>query len=227
MSPRNMSAVQCVMARSRPGETFTDVSAMSRLSPQLFLRWATRMVLRWRESCAMLGVGGRPVTKTPKAGRHPKRPHIPLGVRVQVARRQIIQKLDVSDSWALMDRTRECSQTSKLAEFLKALFGDEPHHLDHEPALALRRRTRSGRYIPDANDPGCLLYRTRHGHHIKTNVAGDHGARSDTAERVHQRRLARNRANRAAPKRRRKRTSRPIPSRVNPWPLGRKFRSRR
>lgn len=50
--------------------------------------------------------------------------------------------------------------------------------LDHNPALGARqkRQDRAGAiigYIPDEHDPAFLIYRTVHGHHIKTNIRGD------------------------------------------------------
>lgn len=50
--------------------------------------------------------------------------------------------------------------------------------LDHDPALGAREKIFDSngvvvRYIPDANDPEHLFYRTNVSHHIKTNVRGD------------------------------------------------------
>lgn len=50
--------------------------------------------------------------------------------------------------------------------------------LDHNPALGARQKRldRAGAiigYIPDEHDPAFLIYRTAHGHHIKTQIRGD------------------------------------------------------
>ena len=41
--------------------------------------------------------------------------------------------------------------------------------LDHDPALGLRERTPDGGYIPDANDPRYLVWRTGEAHRKKTS----------------------------------------------------------
>ena len=88
--------------------------------------------------------------------------------------------------------------------------------LDHNPALILRPynpriKNVAARYTPNANDSTALIYRSAHGHHIKTNVIGDGAQRSDTAERMHQRRMDENRG-----KRKRKPKAK-IQQRRNPW----------
>lgn len=66
--------------------------------------------------------------------------------------------------------------------------------LDHNPALVLREYDpKTEKYKPDANDPYFLRYMLDADHKIKTTVRGDHGARSDIAERQHRRRLDQNR----------------------------------
>lgn len=44
--------------------------------------------------------------------------------------------------------------------------------LDHDPALELRKRTDDGGYIPPANDPRYLVYRSSEAHERKTNGPG-------------------------------------------------------
>jgi hypothetical protein len=97
--------------------------------------------------------------------------------------------------------------------------------LDHNPALILRPynprvKAIAARYTPNANDPNAMIYRSAHAHHIKTNVSGDGAQRSDTAERMHQRRMDENRGLR--PRKPKKKIAR----RENPWQKGRKIQSR-
>jgi hypothetical protein len=109
-----------------------------------------------------------------------KRPHIPLSVKVAVAERMLrdnaqkgmwndvlfeqlydSRKLEISpqNPWPLKDR---------IDALLHHLFGDDPRHLDHDPALALRMRLPDGRYSPEANDPEFLVYRRERDHLQKT-----------------------------------------------------------
>jgi hypothetical protein len=96
------------------------------------------------------------------------RPYIPLDVRCAVADRQ----------FALFPPPRT---KKELDIVLRLMFGNVPVHLDHEPALALRKRTNTGRYIPPANDPNHLIYRVEEEHRTKTLHRGDHGQFSDIA----------------------------------------------
>lgn len=126
----------------------------------------------------------------------------------------------------------------KLIAFLIGrLFGHAKIALDHNPALILREfNKRTGKYTPDANDPAHLIYRVVDDHHRKTNVSGDGALRSDTAERVHRRRLEKNRDRREAvragqPKRRnkiahKKRSVSRFAQKRKSWPVGRKIESR-
>jgi hypothetical protein len=57
----------------------------------------------------------------------------------------------------------------RLKSLLDDLFGDRPYHLDHDPALILRKfNKRTGKYTPNANDPDYLIYRARDEHQQKT-----------------------------------------------------------
>ena len=106
------------------------------------------------------------------------RPHIPLKVRVQVAERQIMR----SQGLPFWRRRREESNAAWLQELLAYLFPGKDFHLDHDPALATRKRRGEGKatvYTPAANDPDYLIYREKHDHHIKTNVRGEHGQHPD------------------------------------------------
>lgn len=101
------------------------------------------------------------------------RPHIPVAVRLQVALRQVKQQCEPVPRFGRSD-----------GEYLKALlwilFQDASCQLDHNPALTNRERD-GVRYIPDANDPDYLIYRTKAAHDIKTRVRGDGAQLSDLA----------------------------------------------
>lgn len=146
------------------------------------------------------------------------RPHIPIDVKLLVAARQLVQRNGLARVLTMMDA--KWSKQSKLDWMLHELFGSGPVHLDHDPPLVLRPRSvRTGKYVPDANNPEHLVYRTVVEHHIKTFVHGDGAQLSDAAKR------------RKAIKQKRKeegkrtRGYRPIKSR-NEWPKGRKFPTR-
>lgn len=86
---------------------------------------------------------------------------------------------------AIKSRTLGYTTRTKLDE-LAALLGVSASELrlDHNPALVNRRRRGEGKktvYVPDANDPEYLIYRTRSDHDIKTRVRGDGAQLSDLA----------------------------------------------
>lgn len=137
------------------------------------------------------------------------RPYIPMEVRLQVALRQAYQAGYCSAGFSF-----PVSIQFQLQNALLFLFGDEQAHLDHDPALQNRERyaDKTGiHYIPDANDPNYLIYRTAQDHKIKTLVRGDGAQHSDAALARKNKRIARNRD----PKRRkRKWPTRPFPKRA-------------
>lgn len=116
---------------------------------------------------------------------------------------------------------------ARLAELLGCSVSDL--RLDHDPALENREKrfNRAGvhvDYVPPANDKDFLRYRPHAttfagSHDVKTRIRGDHGQLSDNSlakkERKRRRKLD--------PSRRVKK----IQQRKNPWPKGRKLRSRR
>jgi hypothetical protein len=144
-----------------------------------------------------------------------RRPPIPTGVRIKVIDRQLAALgIEVIGHW----RTR----AEELRIKLIVMFGDERSHCDHRPALILRTyHHASGTYQPFANDPDYLEHVTVHDHHLKTNVRGLGAQRSDTAERMHRRRMDENRGLR------KRRPKAKIAQRKNSWPKGRKMRSRK
>ena len=148
------------------------------------------------------------------------RPHIPISVRVQVAERQMHER-GLTD-WSPGMPTGFHSKTALLDYYLRRLFGDGTFELHHRPALVNRERYRRGGktfYKPDANDPNHLVYLLDDEHDIETRVRGVGAQLSDLGQ-------ARKRK-RAARKLDKKRRISKIPARVNPWPKGRKLRSRR
>jgi hypothetical protein len=107
------------------------------------------------------------------------RPYIPLDVKCTVAERQVAASRPQVN--IIKNAATEPSNKARLAVLLHYLFGDEPVHLDHEPALALRHRSAAGRYKPAANNPDHLVWRTGEAHRTKTLRRGDHGQHSDIA----------------------------------------------
>lgn len=136
------------------------------------------------------------------------RPHIPLGVRLQVAQRQLL----AADVNIFQHARREDEalggMLARLLDILKTAYYAEHLQLDHDPALALRKfNKRTGKYKPDANDPAYLKYRPTDDHRTKTFIRGEHGQRSDSAQITRERRRLRP-----------KKPKRKIPQRKNPWP---------
>lgn len=105
------------------------------------------------------------------------RPHIPLSVKVQVAERQVRESgsvlwpLYLSGTQAAKNLGKPWSLTRKLRVLLGDLFPYGNFQLDHDPALEQRSKgLRKGKsyYIPDANHPEYLVYRTKALHLMKT-----------------------------------------------------------
>lgn len=156
------------------------------------------------------------------------RPYIPLGVRVQVAHRQIMERklwsVEVRD--AIVGNTAMLSV--KLTYALALLFEGRKVELHHRPALENRQQIlfhgKFVRYEPDANDPAFLVYlennAANNDHYIETHVRGVGAQRSDTGQRNHQKRMDENRGLRQ------RRPKAKITQRKNPWQKGRKMQSR-
>lgn len=159
------------------------------------------------------------------------RPAIPDGVRIHVL---LMQQLRAGNNPFPNSRHEGESLRDMRKRLERTFFGDVAVECDHVPRLEKRPynprvKNVAARYTPNANDPLHLVYRTKQDHHIKTNVRGDGAERSDTADRVHQRRLDAGRAAREAvragkPKRRNKTGNKK--RRVCSWPTGRKLQSR-
>ena len=109
------------------------------------------------------------------------RPHIRIDVKIAVADRQLRERGIV----ALFpsETGKRPNKARMLLNMLRTLLGDPPWHLDHEPPLMLRDRTRLGGYLPDANDPDWLIWRTEEDHRLKTFVRGDGAQLSDAGKR--------------------------------------------
>lgn len=126
--------------------------------------------------------------------RLPRR-HIPLEVKCRVALAQLGEMWpdDVIARWrpravgVLLPEGGPALVPGGLGRLLAALLGRlagllgcdvSQLRLDHNPALGARQKRldRAGAiigYVPDEHDPGFLIYRTAHGHHVKTNIRGD------------------------------------------------------
>lgn len=165
------------------------------------------------------------------------RPPIPIEVKLRVLLRQR-GEMFVDE---VVERAKKLRNMSSLVAFHMAGLAQElgltttrDLRLDHDPALGLRKKWGTGRYIghgknrievvvytPKANDPEHLLYRTNHGHHIKTNVRGDGAQFSDTALMKRERRRVKKKSGR-----KRKwpllATSKQLVS-ASRWATGRKF----
>jgi hypothetical protein len=102
-----------------------------------------------------------------------KRPYIPVAVRLRAAELQALYSTRIPDGWWRYYQ-RICyagttSPTMRLHYVLESLFAGEKVELDHNPALRLRKfNRRTGRYMPDANDPRYLTYRLVPDHDHKT-----------------------------------------------------------
>jgi hypothetical protein len=108
------------------------------------------------------------------------RPHVPLSVRLEVIARQL--QRDGKLMAVLTVSVLTMKNSDRLAYLLKAMFGDQPYELDHDPCLALRYRDdETGEYDPPANSAEHLVYRLRDEHKTKTRIRGDHGQFSDLA----------------------------------------------
>jgi hypothetical protein len=106
------------------------------------------------------------------------RPYIPLSVRVKVAERQVKALHEPPARMGLADGAR-------LFQLLWVLFGDQKYQLDHNPALALRRRRGTGKdtvYSPAANNPDFLEYRLDDGHLQKTTGRAPGAERTVTSK---------------------------------------------
>lgn len=114
------------------------------------------------------------------------RPHIPVSVRLRVARRQL--RRFGADENLLVRFPGERQEVyldrllTGLSIYLDAMF--EPLQLDHDPALCNRKfYPLTRRYRPAANNPDYLVYRPKQEHETKTRVRGEGAQLSDLALR--------------------------------------------
>lgn len=110
------------------------------------------------------------------------RPYIPLAVRIEVARHQLILREGTVRALSPLAKYPAAAKV-RIGFLLECLFGDAKVQLDHDPPLGARKKImHSGEiigYRPDANDPNYLVYRLAVDHQIKTNVHGEHGQHPD------------------------------------------------
>lgn len=109
------------------------------------------------------------------------RPHVPIGVKLAVVERQLRDRGIVA--LFVGEHGKRPNKSHMLVDMLRTLLGEPPWHLDHEPPLMLRDRTKSGDYLPDASDPDWLIWRTAEEHRLKTFVRGDGAQLSDAGKR--------------------------------------------
>lgn len=151
----------------------------------------------------------------------------PLSVRVAVAQHQYFASLppllqDIGWPKVMVEWAVTMSLEQRLAKVLRMLFGEQKLHLDHDPALRLRKynpriKNVAARYTPHAHDQRFLLYRpvapeADRSHHIKTYVRGEHGQHSDTVLIKRERR-------------RERASKKPAKVRAPKWKRGTKLRS--
>ncbi len=129
------------------------------------------------------------------------RPYIPLSVRIEVAKRQILQLADNGrpikafplSTYALKLIAKgglAGIQRAQLNWCLGILFGKAKAHLDHDPPLCLREyNPKTKQYVPDANDPNYLRYVNAESHRIKTYIRGEGARRSDMGQRRYLKRV--------------------------------------
>ena len=119
-----------------------------------------------------------------------KRPHVPLKIRLAVLERQAFIDREFKNE---MERrfcwdwykcsVRGTSTAHRIKWLLMALFLDGKAELDHDPALCLRKiDKKTGRYIPDANNPNHLVYRVREEHLHKTTGRRPNSERTVTSK---------------------------------------------
>jgi hypothetical protein len=98
------------------------------------------------------------------------RPYIGINTRIAVAERQFLASatpryISLYEGWL----DHHTAKKEKLAWLLKTLFLTGEPQLDHDPALVLRPFNEvTGKYTPDANDPGSLIWREKSEHLEKT-----------------------------------------------------------
>ncbi len=113
------------------------------------------------------------------------RPHVPIAVKIAVAKRQLAARGTVALFAApgpLQD-AKPLSGKRQLVSMLWTLLGDPPWHLDHDPPLMQRVRTKDGGYRPGANNEDYLVWRTAEDHRLKTYIRGDGAQLSDAGKR--------------------------------------------
>ena len=156
------------------------------------------------------------------------RPYIPLKIKLYVAGMQLLRAgVNVFSGYSRLEGETRAGLLERRLVRLADCIGcaRSALRLDHDPALENREfNRRTGKYKPDANDQNHLFYRDAHSHHIKTHVRGEGARRSDTAERMHWRKVAKNKAKRIG--KRQPKQSRPIQGRST-WAKGRKIENRK
>jgi hypothetical protein len=117
------------------------------------------------------------------------RPHIPVEVKCRVVLRQLGEMWpdDAIKNWHGHYGILLAGSLGRLSALLGCSVCDL--RLDHDPPLALRTQDQlhyGGKlktvYLPDANDPEYLIYRSAANHDIKTRVRGDGAQFSDLAK---------------------------------------------
>ena len=155
------------------------------------------------------------------------RPHISNSIKIEVVMRQLKHR-GAGYGLTIRDFSESLPKyLNRLLDYFGGYLDCERRELrlDHNPALALRKRRGTGKntvYTPAANDPEFLTYREKHAHHIKTNVSGDGAQHPDRVLIKKARQLERG----PKPKRQSRFSSPPSRAKKSTWPK-RKFETRR
>lgn len=179
------------------------------------------------------------------------RPYVPLPVQLSVAARQFLAmkpKMDEKEFLRAADTYLGLGRSTqrRLKWLLAFMFPDAPKvDLDHRPPLSHRHynpriKDVAARFTPNANDPDYMEWIPRDAHQERTTGRKVGAARtvttrgSDVGELARARKIAKRHAEfverRAVGKRKiePKQTTakRKIAARKNPWPQGRKIKSK-
>lgn len=154
------------------------------------------------------------------------RPAIPDSVKIAVATRQLIGRVE-SGFCARTPGETLVIYRERILSVLAIHLGVARRdlRLDHDPPLRWRKynariKNKAARYTPNANDPSHLIYRTDVEHKLKTNVRGDGAQHPDRVLIKKERRRER------GPKKKRTSFSRPINrSKNGSWPQGRRIQN--
>lgn len=168
----------------------------------------------------------------------PKRPHMPIAVKIAVVERQLLARGAKPDAIRLIAAASD-NKSHRLSMLIRVLGLDEDRvEFDHVPALGLRRvNSRRTDWIPPANDPDYIEAKDAEPHLEKTAGRGGASMRfgGDTRAIAKVRRIEREperwtgltkpkrrRKDKPVTRRARKIPNRPFPKTSRPFPSAKK-----